>query len=200
MQMIFLVIFGGLMLILGAFYLTNSWQRYREWKSGTIIVVLSLIAVVYGAINLPYFHKDKQSASQESSSAQVVQDSSFSNRLSGINGGQTSANQQASVLRQLQKGYSKLGTVEFKESTNTYVIKPTDDNTVSAIKALVDDPSQASQIGWSDLTNSIKKNSAQVSKALNGDYSISIVNPDNTKQAVYTAKDGQTTYDIANQK
>lgn len=198
--MIFLVIFGGLMLILGAFYLTNSWQRYHEWKSGTIIVVLSLIAVIYGAINLPYFHKDKQSASQESSSAQVAQASSFSNHFSGINGNQTSANQQAAILRQLQKGYSKLGTVEFKEDSNTYVIKPTDDNTASAIKALVDDPSQASQIGWSDLTDSIKKTSAQVSKALNGDYSVSIVNPDNPKQAVYTAKNGETTYDIADQK
>ena len=48
--MLILVIFAGLTLILGAFYLTNSWQRYREWKSGTIIVVLSLIAVVYWAV------------------------------------------------------------------------------------------------------------------------------------------------------
>ena len=164
--MIFLVIFGGLMLLLGAFYLVNSWQRYHEWKSGTVIVVLSLIAVIYGGINLPYFKH----------------------------------NQQASVLRQLQKGYSKLGTVEFKEDTNTYVVKPTDDNTVNAIKALVQDPSQAGQIGWSNLTGSLKKNSAQVSKALGGDYSISIVNPDNAKQAVYTAKNGETTYNIADQK
>ncbi|MGM9891776.1 DUF308 domain-containing protein [Limosilactobacillus sp.] len=198
--MIFLVIFGGLMLLLGAFYLVNSWQRYREWKSGTVIVVLSLIAVVYGAINLPYFKHNQQSQSA-SSSSQVVQASSFSNRLSGINGNSANTqNQQAAVLRQLQKGYSKLGTVEFKEDSNTYVVKPTDDNTVNAIKALVQDPSQASQIGWPNLTNSIKRNSAQVSKALGGDYSISIVNPDNTKQAVYTAKNGRTTYNIADQK
>lgn len=197
--MIFLVIFGGLVLLLGGFYLVNSWQRYHEWKSGTVIVILSLIAVIYGGINLPYF-KHNQQAQSASSSSQVVQNSSFSNKLSGINGNAGSANQQASVLRQLQKGYSKLGTVEFKEDTNTYVIKPTDDNTVNAIKALVQDPSQAGQIGWSNLTGSLKKNSAQVSKALGGDYSISIVNPDNTKQAVYTAKNGETTYNIADQK
>lgn len=199
--MIFLVIFGGLMLVLGAFYLVNSWQRYHEWKSGTVIVVLSLIAVIYGTINLPYFNHNKQATNSASSSSQVVQGSSFSNQFSNINGGSTNqANQQASVLRQLQKGYSKLGTVAFRESSNTYVITPTDDNTVNAIKALVQDPSQASQMGWSNLTNSIRKNSGQVSKALNGDYSISIVNPDNTKQAVYTAKNGKTTYDIADQK
>lgn len=198
--MIFLVIFGGLILILGAFYLANSWQRYREWKSGTIIVVLSLVAVIYGVINLPYFKHNQQTQTASSSSSQLVQSSSFSNRLSSIDGNANTQNQQASVLRQLQKGYSKLGTVEFKEDSNTYVVKPTDDNTVNAIKALVQDPSQASQIGWSNLTNSIKKNSAQVSKALGGDYSISIVNPDNSKQAVYTAKNGHTTYDIANQK
>lgn len=198
--MLILVIFAGLTLILGAFYLTNSWQRYREWKSGTIIVVLSLIAVVYGAINLPYWNRSSQSGSSSTSSSQQVQSSSFSNALSGINGAANGQNQQMSVLRQLQKGYSKLGTVEFREEDNTYVVKPTDDNTVKAIQALVQDPSQASQIGWSNLTDSIKKNSEQVSKALNGDYSISIVNPDKTSQAVYTAKNGQITYDIANQK
>lgn len=198
--MIFLVIFGGLMLILGGFYLANSWQRYREWKSGTIIVVLSLAAVIYGVVNLPYFNHSQRSASQQSSSsAQVMQTSSISNKLSSLDGSGT-ASQQSSILRQLQKGYSKLGTVSFDSKTSTYVITPTDDNTVKAIKALVQDPSQASEVGWSNLTNSIKKNSQQVSQALGGDYSISIVNPSNTKQAVYTAKNGTTTYDIANQK
>ena len=76
--MLILVIFAGLTLILGAFYLTNSWQRYREWKSGTIIVVLSLIAVVYGAINLPYWNRSSQSGSSSTSSSQQVQSSSLS--------------------------------------------------------------------------------------------------------------------------
>lgn len=57
--MIFLIVFGGLMLILGGFYLANSWQQYREWKGGTIIVVLSLAAVIYGVINLPAFNRSK---------------------------------------------------------------------------------------------------------------------------------------------
>ena len=52
--MIFLVVFGALMLILSAFYLVNSWQQYRQWVVPTIMLVLSLAATVYGTINLPY--------------------------------------------------------------------------------------------------------------------------------------------------
>ena len=76
--MIFLVIMGALFLILGGFYLANSWQRYREWKSGTIIVVLSIIAIVYGVINLPYFHHNNSaSSSQSTSSSQVARSVAF---------------------------------------------------------------------------------------------------------------------------
>lgn len=205
--MIFLVIFGALMLILGGFYLANSWQQYREWKAGSIIVVLSLAAVIYGAINLPYFHRNQHQASQQSASSKVVQPSqgsnSFSNKFGSMNSSQNNqadqGNREMAVLRQLQKGYAKFGTVSFDEATKTYKIKPTDDDTVQALQALVQNPDQADQMGWPNLTKSIKKNSKQLAKVLTGDYSLSIVNPDNTKQALYTAKNGQTTYDIANQ-
>lgn len=204
--MIFLVIMGALFLILGGFYLANSWQQYREWKSGTIIVVLSIIAIIYGTINLPYFHHNKaNSSNQRASSSRVVQSSSFSSFSNKFAVGNSSANeaQQESrtmaVLRQMQKGYSKLGTVDYNEDSQTFQITPTDDNTVEALKALAQDPSQADQMGWPNLTKSIKSNSGQVSKALGNGYSISIMNPGDTSKALYTAKDGKTTYDIANQ-
>lgn len=194
------------MLILGGFYLANSWQEYREWKAGTIIVVLSLIAVIYGGINLPYFHHNQQAASESSSSQTTKQTGgnslSFSNKAN-LNSGSSSAAQQSDremqVLRQLQKGYAKLGSVSFDESTKTYKIKPTDDNTVQALNALAQDPSQADNIGWPNLTKSIKQNSGQLSQVLGNDYSISIVNPSKSSQAMYTAKNGKTTYDIASQ-
>lgn len=200
--MIFLVIMGALFLILGGFYLANSWQQYREWKSGTIIVILSIVAIVYGTINLPYFHKDNNSANQ-ATSAQTTNSSSissFSNSFAignnNINPGQQEK-QEMAVLRQMQKGYSKLGSVEFNEKNKTFEITPTDDNTVEALKALAQDPSQASQIGWSNLTGSIKSNSKQLGNALGQGYSISIMNPSDSGKALYTAKDGKTTYDIA---
>lgn len=205
--MIFLVIFGALMLILGGFYLANSWQQYREWKGGTIIVVLSLAAVIYGTINLPYFHRNQHQASEQaSSSSRVVQagqgSSTFSNKFGSINQQSNQADtetKEMSVLRQLQKGYAKLGTVSFDEDSKTFKIKPTDDNTVKALQALVQDPSQAEQMGWPNLTKSIKSNSRQIDNVLTDEYSLSIVNPDNTEQALYTAKNGKTTHDIANQ-
>ncbi|WP_267201345.1 DUF308 domain-containing protein [Limosilactobacillus kribbianus] len=206
--MIFLVIFGGLMLILGGFYLANSWQHYREWKAGTIIVVLSLAAVIYGGINLPYFHHNQQAQTEQSStsSSQTTQtqgSNAFSDKTGTINGSAnnqaTQENKEMAVLRQLQKGYSKLGSVSFDEDTKTFSIKPTDDDTVKALESLVQDPSQSEQIGWPNLTKSIKSNSKQISKVLGADYSLSIVNPDNTKEALYTAKNGQTTHDVADQ-
>ena len=106
--MIFLVIMGALFLILGGFYLANSWQQYREWKSGTIIVVLSIIAIVYGAINLPYFHHNNSaSTNQSSSSSRVAQSNSFSSFSNGFALGNSSANEAQqenktmAVLRQM---------------------------------------------------------------------------------------------------
>lgn len=199
--MIFLVIMGALFLILGGFYLANSWQQYREWKSGTIIVVLSIIAIVYGVINLPYFHHNNSASSNQStSSSQVARSSSFSSFSIG-NSSANEAQQESktmAVLRQMQKGYSKLGSVDYNEDSKTFQITPTDDNTVEALKALAQDPSQAEQMGWSNLTKSIKSNSGQVEKALGEGYSISIMNPSDSSKALYTAKDGKTTYDIAN--
>lgn len=202
--MIFLVIMGALFLILGGFYLANSWQQYREWKSGTIIVILSIIAIVYGGINLPYFHKNNATSRQEVASSRPTNSSdisSFSNNLAIGNSNMDSAQQnqrEMAVLRQMQKGYSKLGSVEYNEKTKTFQITPTDDNTVEALNALAQDPSQASQMGWSNLTGSIKTNSSQLEKALGEGYSISIMNPSDTGKAMYTAEDGKVTYDIAN--
>ena len=52
------------------------------------------------------------------------------------------------VLRQMQKGYSKLGSVDYNEDSKTFQITPTDDNTVEALKALAQDPSQAEEDGF----------------------------------------------------
>ncbi|MBB1062301.1 DUF308 domain-containing protein [Limosilactobacillus fastidiosus] len=201
--MIFLIVFGGLMLILGGFYLANSWQQYREWKGGTIIVVLSLAAVIYGVINLPAFNHNKQDSSAASSS-QVTTTSgraAFSNKanIGSGNGSASQENKEMAILRQLQKGYAKFGDVSFDSKTKTYKVTPTDDDTVNALKQLAQDPSQAEQMGWSKLTDSFKKNSKDIDKAMGTDYSISIMNPGDDSQAMYTAKNGKTTYDIANQ-
>lgn len=203
--MVFLIILGGLFLILGGFYLANSWQQYREWKTGTIIVVLSVIAIAFGIIKLPVFNHQSSQSGSKSSSAQVASGNnslSFSNK-SGMNGqDQNSAvqeNKAMAVLRELQKGYSKFGTVDYSAKSKTFKITPTNDDTVEALKALAQDPSQAEQMGWSNLTKSIMTNSKDISKVLGEGYSISIMNPGDDSQTMYKATDGRTTYDIADQ-
>ena len=213
--MIFLVVFGALMLILSAFYLVNSWQQYRQWVVPTIMLVLSLAATVYGTINLPYWHHS-QSAQQTTSAvssksslssatgSQADSSSSFS-----VNGTTAVFNQQDSgatqeqkemyLLRQLQKAYSKMGTVNYDSSSKTYQIMPTNENTVEALNYIAQNPDQAQQAGWSNLTSSLNQTSAQIKKIVVSGYSLSMMKPNDDQTALYTAKDGKQTYSIVNQ-
>ena len=213
--MIFLVVFGALMLILSACYLVNSWQQYRQWVVPTIMLVLSLAATVYGTINLPYWHHS-QSAQQTTSAAssgsslssatgsQADSSSSFS-----VNGTTAVFNQQDSgatqeqkemyLLRQLQKAYSKMGTVNYDSDSKTYQIMPTNENTVEALNYIAQNPAQAQQAGWSNLTNSLNQTSKQIKKIVGSGYSLSMMKPNDNQTALYTAKDGKQTYSIVNQ-
>ncbi|WP_270638306.1 DUF308 domain-containing protein [Limosilactobacillus mucosae] len=215
--MIFLVVFGALMLILSAFYLVNSWQQYRQWVVPTIMLVLSLAATVYGTINLPYWHHSQSaqqttsaasSGSSLSSATDSKADSSSSSSFS-VNGATAVFNQQDSgvtqeqkemyLLRQLQKAYSKMGTVNYDSDSKTYQIMPTNENTVEALNYIAQNPAQAQQAGWSNLTSSLNQTSAQIKKIVGSGYSLSMMKPNDNQTALYTAKDGEQTYSIVNQ-
>lgn len=213
--MIFLVVFGALMLILSAFYLVNSWQQYRQWVVPTIMLVLSLAATVYGTINLPYWHHS-QSAQQTTSAvssrsslssasgSQADSSSSFSvNGTTAVfnrqDSGATQEQKEMYLLRQLQKAYSKMGTVNYDSSSKTYQIMPTNENTVEALNYIAQNPDQAQQAGWSNLTNSLNQTSAQIKKIVGSGYSLSMMKPNDDQTALYTAKDGKQTYSIVNQ-
>lgn len=204
--MIFLVVFGALMLILSAFYLVNSWQQYRQWVVPTIMLVLSLAATVYGTINLPYWHHSQSaqqttsaasSGSSLSSATDSKADSSSSSSFS-VNGA-TQEQKEMYLLRQLQKAYSKMGTVNYDSSSKTYQIMPTNENTVEALNYIAQNPDQAQQAGWSNLTSSLNQTSAQIKKIVGSGYSLSMMKPNDDQTALYTAKDGKQTYSIVNQ-
>lgn len=197
--MILLVVFGGLMLVLGLFYLVNSWQQHHEWKWATFIVVVSLVMTVYGAINLPYWHHSKSSSNKteqttSSNSANANSLSSFSNNGLQSNSGQSQENKEMAILRQMQKSYTKLGTVSFDSSSKTYKVVPKSGNESKAITYCIQNPSQADQVGWSNLTKSIDSASKQIGKTLGDGYSVSLMNPDDNNSAVYTSKNGSETY------
>lgn len=212
MVMIFLLVFGGLILILALFYLVNSIQQYGEWKGATILVVLSLVATVYGGWGTYQEHRpggeNVASSSQsvktrgrDGGSQQALDESKLGQTtMAGMDQNRNNQGQKEMViLRQMQKNYSKMGTVDFDEKTKSFNITPTDDSTVKAFKALANDPSVAKQIGWDKLTDSVRENSKQISKdnLLGKGYQIQLMNPDN-HQSLYTVKDGQTTFDVAN--
>lgn len=194
--MILLVVFGGLMLILGLFYLVNSWQQYREWKWATFIVVVSLVATVYGAINLPYWHHNSQSnpTSQQAKNANSSSFSSFSNNGMQTQTGQSQDAKEMAVLRQMQKAFAKMGNVTFDNGSKTFKIQPNDGDESKAITYVMQNPGQADQAGWPNLTKSLVSTSKQLKKVLGSGYSVSLMNPNDSNSAVFTVKDGQQTY------
>lgn len=81
--MILLVVFGGLIFVLGCFYLVNSWQQYHQWKFATLLVLVSLAVTVYGVINLPYWHKNSSAQTSSQTSAKSSSSGTSSNSISG---------------------------------------------------------------------------------------------------------------------
>lgn len=206
--MIFLALFGGLMLILSGFYLANSWMEYHEWKWATLLVIVSLAMTVVGVVKLPYWHHSSNNVASSSQSTSAKQRAAansgslqqFANQMSIAGGNTVSQDQKESaVLRQLQKAYSKLGTVSFDSSDKTFKVTPTNDEMKQALSQLAQSPDQANQMGWPKFTKSIRQTSSQLVNVLGNGYSITLVNPSDEAKALYTAKDGKTTFDIANQ-
>ncbi len=210
--MILLAVFGGLIFILGCFYLANSWQQYRQWKLATLLVLVSLAVTVYGVVNLPYWHHNtsavSSSASSQASAKTASSSKTGSNSISGFSNStalssstsnMSQEQKEAAVLKQLQSSYSKFGSVAYDSSSKTYQIDPSSGNEADALKYLAENPSKASEMGWSSLTDSLDQVSAQLVKTLGDGYSLSLMNPNDTSQVMYTTKNGNKTYDIADQ-
>ena len=200
--MLYLIVFGGLLLLLSVFYLINSMRTYHQWKVPSVLILISLVMVAYGVIKLPQAQHNRQA---DNSSKVMANRKPLSNQDSNV---MTKVNSHPKVtqnqkemftLKQLQKAYGKLGSVGFDEKTNTFQIDVVDNDTKNELNALSQDPSRASQIGWPKLTDSVKQTSDQISqdKVLGKGYSISIMNPSQAGKALYTAKDGQQIYNVA---
>lgn len=201
--MIFLVIFGGLMLILGSFYLVNSWQQYHQWVFATLLVLASLAITVYGVVKLPYWHHSSTAASSSQSMTTSQSQRAalqFSNKASLSGNGANQQNKEMSVLRQLQKSFSKIGSVSFDSATKTFKIDSSNGDDVDALNSLAQNPGQAKQVGWSNLTNSLDQVSEQISTALGDGYTISLQQPNDSSKTMYATRDGKATYNIADQK
>lgn len=190
--MIYLLITGILFLILGGFYLANSWMQYHEWKGGTIIVVLSIIAIIFGGVGMARNH-DRPGNNQSARSSQTSSQSQ--------NAGNQNVTQQEQkedyALRQLQKTYAKFGNVSFNSNNKTYTITPTANDAKQAMNDIVQNPGNASQDGWGNVSKSVKSGSKQLVKLLGHGYRMRIVQPNDHHKSMILVKDGHTIYDIA---
>lgn len=205
--MVFLVIIGIMMLILSGFYLANSWQRYGTWIWPTFLVIFSIAITAYGVVKLPYWSGDtaaqrnarleKAASDSSGTSSSSPQFSSINNTgLTGMTGSQTDAAMQQNVLTQLQKSYQSIGSVAYDDSSKTFNITPTSDKVVEGLNYIIKDKTTASDVGWSNLTKNFVKTSKSIKEAMGSGYSVTLLEPDGS-QAMFTAKDGKTTYDIA---
>lgn len=193
--MILLAIFGGLMLLLSIFYLLNSWQRYGQWKWATFLVLLSAILTgvgTWGALTGHHRTSSSPTTSRQATAQTATSSLAVGNQAMKTAGADQSSKENA-LLGQLQKAYGKLGTVGFDQASKTYQIKPAAGDEQKALQAVLDDPSQAEQIGWPKLTKSLQQTSAQLKEILGAGYSLSLMAP-NSDQAMYTVKDGQETF------
>lgn len=200
--MVFLLVMALLVLVLSAFYLVNSWQQYGTWLWPTFLVVASLAVSIFAGVSL-WTSRDSNKTSSPATSQTTSSSTSFSQPATGGLTGQTSfqseSTTQQNVLKQLKQNYQSIGGVTFDQSTKTYRILPTDDNTVKALNYIIQHPDQADDAGWTSFTKNLTKTSKQLSKVIGDDYSLSIQKPDHDDQAMFTVKDGKTTYDIFKQ-
>lgn len=215
--MIYLTVFGGIALILAIFYLLNSIQSYHTWRFATLLVVIFALATGYGAIHLPAQHRQAQqqakkaavSQKKNSSQTKAAQQSSLTKAASTFNptgtviNGETEsqksaarANAEQQMTKQLGTAFANFGKVTFATDSKTYTITPTNADTVKALEALEATPSQAEQAQWPTLTENFRKSSANVSKSLQADYTITLVSPDQDGKVLYSAKNGQTVTDF----
>lgn len=191
--MIILVVIAAIVLILGIFYLINSWKQYRQWKLATLIVIISLAGVIYGTINLPYWHQNSSFIASQSASASSLMSSS------SLLSSSTSGNQSAKasyILGQLQKNFTKLGTVSYDSKAKTYTVTPSGDDITNALSALESDTSYADQIGWPNLTSNLQKTSQSIQNSIGNGYTLQLMSPNDNSKALLSVKDGHVTYNI----
>lgn len=201
MKMYFImgIVCAVIFLVIGIFYLINSIHQYGTWIAPTIVCLAFASLGVFCTMGLikETHQKPKDTTSIETATTGHINEP---NAIEQLNTDKVRTEHEQAVLKALQKSYQKLGTITFIPNTKTYQIQVTDDNTKKAIDYVIANPQQAQKVGYNNLTNNIKQISNSVQKQLGTGYSISLMNPQNTNTPLYTASDGNTTFDQINSK
>lgn len=191
--MLVLAVMCGLVFILACFYLVNSWQQYGQWKFATLLVLVSLAGTIWGVVGVVQAQRHRAAVAENDP---ALQSSLVGNGVLSSQNTASKGAQEKYILGQLQKSFEKMGSVSYRESDQTFVITPTDDQMKEALTAMQNDHSIAKQIGWDNLTKNLTQSSASIKKALGSGYSLELAAPSDNQQALLTVKDGKVTYNV----
>ena len=216
--MIFLVVFGGIALVLSFFYLLSSIQRYDTWHFAVGLLIVFGFITAYGVFNLPYWHHnaDSQVATKtvshqtkhEYASSSTAQSSAATriNPASQVINGKTAKQVNAEksytekqITKQVTESFKPLGSVKYFSKTRIYQIQPTNENTINSLKVLELDPTQATHVQWPQLTKNLSEASANISQTLHGNYTVQLMSPNDQHKVLYSAENGKTVVDFVKQ-
>ena len=185
-------------LIIAICYLINSIHQYGTWKAPTILcVIFAMLGIFCGIGLLKTSHKPKETSSIQTATNGRINMPNMAEQMSIDQ--QQSKNEQ-SILKELQNDYQKLGNVSFDETSKTYKIRVTDQNTIKGLDYVLQHPDQAGQVGYDKLTDNLKQTSLSITKVLGNQYQIALMNPQNNQQAMYVAQNGNVQTDVITQK
>lgn len=175
-------------------YLINSVHQYGTWKAPTILCIIFVGLGVFCGIGLfKTSHKPKETSSIRTATNGKINMPNMAEQMSIDQ--QQSKNEQT-VLKELQNSYQKLGNVSFDNTSKTYKISVTDQNTIKGLDYVLQHPNQANQVGYNKLTDNLKQTSLSISKILGNQYQIALMNPQNSQQTMYAIQDGNVQTDV----
>lgn len=175
-------------------YLINSVHQYGTWKAPTILCIIFVGLGVFCGIGLfKTSHKPKETSSIRTATNGKINMPNMAEQMSIDQ--QQSKNEQT-VLKELQNSYQKLGNVSFDNTSKTYKISVTDQNTIKGLDYVLQHPDQANQVGYNKLTDNLKQTSLSISKILGNQYQVALMNPQNSQQTMYAIQDGNVQTDV----
>lgn len=185
-------------LIIAICYLINSIHQYGTWKAPTILCALFTMLGIFCSIGLlKTSHKPKGTSSIQTATNGRINMPNMAEQMSIDQ--QQSKNEQT-VLKELQNDYQKLGNVSFDETSKTYKIRVTDQNTIKGLDYVLQHPDQAGQVGYNKLTDNLKQTSLSITKVLGNQYQVALMNPQNNQQAMYVVQNGNVQTDVIAQR
>ena len=98
----------------------------------------------------------------------------------------------AAVLSILQKGYSEIGTVQYDEDQNAYIITPTATDFIEDLQYTL---SSGDIEDWNSLVSALMDLSKTITEAVGTGTSIAMANPLKTENVILIITDGVLVYD-----